>query len=107
MSKPVARVSDPTACPLPGHGPNPIASGSPDVVVEGLAAARMGDVTACGGVIAGDVSTTVFFNGKNAATVGSVGSHGNVVIAGSGTVVIGDTHTPAPFVPSSRSHSDR
>lgn len=38
--KPAARVSDPTACPLPGHGTNPIAAGSGDVFFDGLAAAR-------------------------------------------------------------------
>ncbi|HEJ3114990.1 TPA: Rhs element Vgr protein, partial [Pseudomonas aeruginosa] len=28
--KPAARLGDPTACPLPGHGSNPIVGGSPD-----------------------------------------------------------------------------
>ncbi|EIK93176.1 hypothetical protein PMM47T1_28336 [Pseudomonas sp. M47T1] len=96
--KPAARVTDPTACPLSGHGVNPIASGSPDVIFEGLAAARLNDPTACGGAIASGVSSTVFINGMNAATVGSVGSHGNSVTAGAGTIIIGDTHTPAAFV---------
>ncbi len=41
--KPAARVSDPTACPLPGHGSNPIVVGSADVFFDGLAAARQGD----------------------------------------------------------------
>ncbi|PMZ46397.1 hypothetical protein C1X25_32135, partial [Pseudomonas sp. GW247-3R2A] len=47
--KPAARVTDPTACPLPGHGTNPIAAGSGDVFFDGLAAARQGDASACGG----------------------------------------------------------
>jgi uncharacterized Zn-binding protein involved in type VI secretion len=34
--KPAARVTDPTACPLPGHGTNPIANGSPNVNFDGL-----------------------------------------------------------------------
>jgi uncharacterized Zn-binding protein involved in type VI secretion len=34
--KPAARVTDPTACPLPGHGTNPIASGSPNMNFDGL-----------------------------------------------------------------------
>jgi len=95
--KPAARVTDPTACPVSGHGVNPITSGSPDVIFEGLAAARLNDPTACGGAIASGVSSTVFINGMNAATVGSVGSHGNSVTAGAGAIIIGDTHTPAPF----------
>ncbi|QIA00627.1 PAAR domain-containing protein [Pseudomonas fluorescens] len=97
--KPAARVSDPTACPLPGHGTNPIAAGSGDVFFDGLAAAREGDASACGGAMVGDLATTVLINGKPAATVGSVGSHGNKVTAGSGTVIIGNSHSPAPFVP--------
>lgn len=37
--KPAARVTDPTACPLPGHGTNPIVSGSPNVRETGYSAA--------------------------------------------------------------------
>ncbi|MCE6977606.1 hypothetical protein EI534_09425 [Pseudomonas frederiksbergensis] len=97
--KPAARVSDPTACPLPGHGTNPIAAGSGDVFFDGLAAARQGDASACGGAMSGGLATTVLINGKPAATVDSVGAHGNKVTAGSGTVIIGSSHTPVPFVP--------
>lgn len=31
--------------------------------------------------------------------VGSTGSHGDEVISGSSTIIIGDTFTPTPFVP--------
>ncbi|MEN1836246.1 PAAR domain-containing protein [Pseudomonas lijiangensis] len=95
--KPAARLGDPTSCPLPGHGTNPIASGSPDVNFDGLPAARMTDKSACGSPITGGVSSTVFINGLNAATIDSTGAHGNVIIGGSGTVIIGDTFVPAPF----------
>lgn len=64
--KPAARVTDPTACPLPGHGTNPIVSGSPNVNFDGLAAARMTDKSACGSPITGAVASTVFINGLNA-----------------------------------------
>ena len=53
--KPAARVTDPTACPLPGHGTNPIVMGSPNVNFDGLAAARMTDKSACGSPITGAV----------------------------------------------------
>ncbi|WP_392892718.1 PAAR domain-containing protein [Pseudomonas migulae] len=96
--KPAARVSDPTACPLPGHGTNPIAAGSGDVFFDGLAAARQGDASACGGAMSGGLATTVLINGKPAATVDSVGTHGNKVTAGSGTVIIGNSHSAVPFV---------
>lgn len=95
--KPAARVTDPTACPLPGHGTNPIAVGSPNVLFDGLPAARQGDPSACGGAMASNVIPNVLINGMPAATVGTIGSHGNVVVSGSGTVVIGTSHSPAPF----------
>jgi uncharacterized Zn-binding protein involved in type VI secretion len=95
--KPAARVSDPTACPIPGHGTNPIVAGSPNVLFDGLAAARMGDASACGGTLAGNVIPNVLINGKPATTIGTLGSHGNVVIGGSGTVLIGVSGGGAAF----------
>lgn len=97
--KPAARLSDPTACPIPGHGTNPIVTGSGDVLFDGLSAARLSDTSACGSAIASNVSSTVFINGLNAATLGSVGGHGNTIIAGSGTVIIGSSGGGAPFTP--------
>ena len=97
--KPAARLGDPTACPIPGHGSNPIAAGSPNVLFDGLPAARMGDASACGGALAGAVIPTVLINGMPATTVGTVGSHGNTVTAGSGTVIIGTSGGGAAFSP--------
>ncbi|MFJ2320262.1 PAAR domain-containing protein [Pseudomonas sp. NPDC087817] len=99
MAKPAARITDPTSCPMPGHGAKAIASGSPDVFFDGLAAARKDDTCTCGSALSSAVSGTVFINGKNAALVGTTGSHGDVVIGGSGTVIIGNSHTPASFIP--------
>ncbi|MEB0047946.1 MULTISPECIES: PAAR domain-containing protein [unclassified Pseudomonas] len=99
MAKPAARKSDPYNCPLPGHGTNPIASGSPDVFFDGLPAARQGDTCTCGSALSAALSPTVFINGKNAATIDTGGTHGGIVIGGSGTVIIGGTHTPCEFVP--------
>lgn len=96
--KPAARLGDPTACPVPGHGTNPIAAGSPDVLFDGKPAARMGDASACGGALSGNVIPTVLINGKPATTIGTVGNHGNVVVAGSGTVLIGASGGGAHFV---------
>jgi uncharacterized Zn-binding protein involved in type VI secretion len=97
--KPAARVTDPTTCPIPGHGTNPIASGSPDVFFNGLAAARVSDTCTCGQTLSGGFSSTVFINGLNAMTLDGTTSHGGVIIGGSGNVIIGSTHTPAPFIP--------
>lgn len=99
MAKPAARVSDPTACPLPGHGTNPIATGSPNVLFDGLEAARESDKSACGSPLVAGLAETVIINGLRAALVGSNGAHGNIVMAGSSTIIIGDSHTPAPFIP--------
>src|SRR5262245_19400018 len=95
--KPTARINDPTACPLPGHATNPIPSGSPNVLIDGLPAERQGDLSACGGAMASNVIPDVLINGMPSATVGTVGSHGNVVVSRSGTVVIGTSHSPAAF----------
>jgi uncharacterized protein (DUF2345 family) len=48
--------------------------------------------------MSGGLATTVLINGKPAATVDSVGTHGNKVTAGSGTVIIGNSHSAVPFV---------
>lgn len=95
--KPAARVTDPTACPLPGHGTNPIVAGSPNVLFDNLPAARMGDASACGGKLASNVIPTVLINGKPATTVGTIGAHGNVVVSGSSTVLIGASGGGASF----------
>ncbi|WP_241000369.1 PAAR domain-containing protein, partial [Pseudomonas viridiflava] len=67
----------PDQLPMPGHGPQSIASGSPDVFFDGLAAARKGDICTCGSTLTSEVSGTVFINGKNAALVGTAGNHGD------------------------------
>lgn len=95
--KPAARVGDPTACPKTGHGNNPISAGSPDVLLDGLPAARLGDPTGCGSALSGNLITNVLINGKPVATLDSLGDHGNIVIGGSGSVLIGSTHTAASF----------
>jgi len=38
-------------------------------------------------------------SGLPATTIGTVGSHGNVVVGGSGTVIIGNSGGGAPFTP--------
>jgi uncharacterized Zn-binding protein involved in type VI secretion len=99
MANPAARKSDPSSCPVPGHGTNPIATGSADVFFDGLPAARQGDKCTCGSALSSGLSSTVFINGKNAATINTGGTHGSIVIGGSSTIIIGDTHTPCEFVP--------
>jgi uncharacterized Zn-binding protein involved in type VI secretion len=91
-----ARVSDIGS----GHGCFPatnIVAGSPNVFIENLPAARVGDPLAAHGcatctphgrgVASG--SSTVFINGLAAARVGDSINCGGVISTGSGTVFIG------------------
>lgn len=102
--KPAARLGDPSRCPKTGHGNNPIVTGSPDVLFDGQPAARSGDATGCGSALTGNLIPNVLINGKPAATLGSLGDHGNAIVSGSGTVSIGNTHTPASFTPPAPLH---
>jgi len=90
-AKPAARKGDPTA----DGDNNPIDSGSTDVLFDGLPAAREGDTTECGSELCDQLSSTVLINGKAAVMVDSEGSAGNVVMSGSGTVLIGDSPSNA------------
>jgi hypothetical protein len=71
------------------------------VFFDGLSAARQGDTCTCGSALSSGLSSTVFINGKNAATIDTGGTHGGVVVGGSGTVIIGSTHAACEFVPPS------
>ena len=94
---------------LPGprtwHAGHPVRF--PGWLINGLPAARLGDTAGCGQTISGAYSTTVFINGKNAATLGSTLSHGGVIIGGSGDVLIGDTVVAAPFITPSLLATDK
>ncbi|WP_022964842.1 PAAR domain-containing protein [Halopseudomonas pelagia] len=97
--KPAARQGDATQCPKKGHGSNAIISRSPDVLFNGMPAARLGDKTACGSVITGQVIPNVLINGRPAVVTGSTGSHGDVVMGGSGDIFIGGAVTFATGEP--------
>lgn len=79
MSKPAARQSDQDSCQLPGHGANPTVTGSPDVLINGLPALRVGDRSACGDTVAEGMST-ILVNGLPIAFLGSSTSHGGTII---------------------------
>jgi len=94
---PAARQTDTQACPLyDGKSPHvggTIDSGSPDVVIEGLPAARAGeDVSACkagGPTKIAMGSGTVEINGKLAARVGDITTHGGTIMSGAASVMVG------------------
>jgi uncharacterized Zn-binding protein involved in type VI secretion len=93
--KPGARKGDAVNCPRCGR--TTIANGSPDVLFDGLPAARQGDCTECDSELNAQVIPNVLINGKPAVVMDSETSHDGVVIGGSGTVLIGSTFTPPPF----------
>jgi uncharacterized Zn-binding protein involved in type VI secretion len=64
-----------------------IIQGSPDVSVDGGAAARQGDATQEGGAVV-QGSPDVFINGKPAATVGGRTGCGGAVVGGASNVFI-------------------
>lgn len=102
MSKQVVLLGD-LGSDHQGFPPTPVIAGSPDVLIDGKPVARVGDPLAPHSkpkhpphpraIAAG--SATVLINGIPAAVTGGAISCGGVTI-GSGSVVIGDTHSPAP-----------
>lgn len=96
MSKQAAKVGD-IGTDHDGFHPTVIIAGSPDVFIDGIPAARVGDPLAPHdkpnnpphprSIASG--SSTVLINGKPAALTGGAVDCGGVII-GSGTVVIGD-----------------
>ena len=88
-----ARKGDQHACPQTGHSVNAITTGSSNVFINGIPAARLGDSTSCGATIISG-SSTVFINGVPAVITGSATSHGGVIITGSSNVLIGDSYAP-------------
>jgi uncharacterized Zn-binding protein involved in type VI secretion len=94
---PAARITDMHTCPLvnPGGAPHvggPILPpGAATVLIEGLPAARVGDMATCAGppdvISAG--SGTVLIGGLPAARLGDATAHGGTIAVGSATVQIG------------------
>ncbi|WP_167619851.1 PAAR domain-containing protein [Maribellus sediminis] len=93
---PAARITDMHTCPA-FNGPSPhvggpiLPPGESTVFIEGLPAARVGDMATCMGppdtIAMG--SGTVLIGGMPAARVGDLTAHGGTIVMGSGTVIIG------------------
>jgi len=91
-----ARVSDMHTCPM-FNGPVPhvggpiMPPGDPTVLIEGMPAARVGDMAVCTGppdsIVMG--STSVVIGGMPAARMGDSTAHGGIIVLGAGTVLIG------------------
>ena len=97
---PAARVGDMHTCPIvsPGFPPiphvgGPITTGSPNVLIGGMPAARVGDTAMCAPPAPADTivtgSPTVLINGRGATRMGDSTAHGGVIVQGNSTVIIG------------------
>lgn len=109
MSKNAAKVGN-IGTDHEGFHPTPITAGSPDVFIDGIPAARVGDPLAPHDkpnhpphprkIASG--SSTVLVNGKPLAITGGAVDCGGVII-GSGTVIVGDLPPPpstfTPIIP--------
>lgn len=93
---PAARITDMHVCPLvtgtvPHVGGPILPPGAPTVLIEGLPAARVGDLATCVGppdmIAVG--SGTVFIGGMPAARLGDSTAHGGTIVGGAPTVLIG------------------
>lgn len=91
-----ARITDMHTCPMvtglvPHVGGPILPAGATNVLIEGLPAARVGDMAVCVGppdtIVKG--SGTVLIGGMPAARMGDSTAHGGVIIVGSATVMIG------------------
>jgi uncharacterized Zn-binding protein involved in type VI secretion len=96
MGIPAARLGDMHICPLwDGHVPHlggPVLPAcKPSVLIGGRAAARVGDLAYCNAppdsIAQG--SRTVLIGGQLAARLGDRTTHGGVIVAGEGSVLIG------------------
>ena len=80
-----ARIGDIGACAI--DGPNPLATGSPDVEINSIPVHRVSDSWSCGSVQV-EGSPDVEINGVPIARIGDQGSHGGPIITGSPNVII-------------------
>ncbi len=103
---PAARVGDHHTCPMVDPGPKPhvggpiMPPGAPTVFIEGMPAARQGDMATCVGppdTIAKGAKS-VFIGGKPAARMGDTTAHGGVIAKGASKTFIGDAGGSGPAV---------
>ena len=53
----IARVGDSVACPVAGHGVNPIVEGAPTFLIDGRMVALQGHRSACGCMLISSLAT--------------------------------------------------
>ena len=84
--------------PVPHVGGPILPPGAPTVLIEFLPAATVTNMLTCVGppdtIVKG--STGVFINGLPAARIGDLTAHGGVIVTGAPTVIIGEIGSPSP-----------
>lgn len=85
-------MQTPAVVPVPHVGGPITGPGAPNVLINGLPAARVGDFAVCVGpvdvIVAG--AFTVLVGGKPLARMGDQTAHGGIIAAGSPNVLVGD-----------------
>ena len=100
MGKPAARQGDKHTCPMSDPGPKPhgiaeTSQGEATVLIEGKAAARVGDLVVCKNSPAPNAikppgSKTVLIGSQPAARAGDQTTHQGILLEGATSVLIGD-----------------
>ena len=79
--KPAATVGDKHVCPVPGHSPSTVISGSGLLTVNGKPTACVGDTVGCGATII-EGAPNAMAGGQLVAFLGSKTSHGGTIVSG-------------------------
>lgn len=88
---PASRLTDAHACPV--HGGGPVITASFDTIIAFLPAARVSDLMICppGVDVIKQGSSNVHINNLEAARIGDPTAHGGVMATGAPTVIIGES----------------
>ena len=85
--KPAATVGDKHVCPIHGHSPSTIVSGSGLLTVNGKATACVGDTVGCGATII-EGAPVAMAGGQLVAFLGSKTSHGGTIVSGDSALML-------------------
>ena len=87
MGKPAATLGDKHVCPLHGHSPSTIISGSGLLTVNGKPTACIGDKVGCGATII-EGAPVAMAGGQLVAFLGSKTSHGGTIVSGDSALML-------------------
>jgi len=85
--KPAATVGDKHVCPIHGHSPSTIVSGSGLLTVNGKPTACVGDMVGCGATII-EGAPVAMAGGQLVAFLGSKTSHGGTIVSGDSALML-------------------